>query len=289
MPDESGRVNESEVRRDIVNDSIRAHAYKFGGVKALAEEAGVSRPTMYRYMDLYDEGKEDQIPLSVLLMLQRIDETKDDLEEIYVESPKIGMPAFEYVDDSDKVKRDRIIKHIDDLKRNGTAIDGEIRQLEKKMTALPDDEDMMKSIIGEKISLMRSDLESIDRSIRVEYNKARALERRIAEASQFQGDMRAKVFEDDRGFMVVHDGAWSDEVDYVLELYAAFGSQRHVIGRYRPVEGRLFFRIDDVARNAPLWYEIRSIKRDGGEEISKTGIRALKKTVERGTINIEKP
>ncbi len=228
-----------------------------GKLSDVAESLGISRPSLYKYMQLYDKGTTDQIPPDVLNYFNDIasDETKRfDLMRM-LESA------------SEKTDCELLICHkrLDELLK-------ERNMMMKKLSSNEDIDQDVASEFNEAIRNIDSEIKSNKTAIEKLFKKKKDLHMEMNQNQEAMHQMdhtedvsaciKTKCFREDGTFMIAYDDPESCGEDHVLSLMAKFGEEYKTIGTYDAAKGKNFFIINDIIYSPYLYYSVNRVMID---------------------------
>ncbi len=254
-------------------------------VSKVAAELGVSRPTVYKYMELYDDGMRDQLDEEVVayfdkcladddsstVLMMRAKLT-DELKIIRVEMMKLENRIPYYLDRkamlSNKImflrkKIETIKSESDKVDRlNEVELKSNLEMLVKEYGSLEDelaDYSRRRAELERKLKCCADKLSRYDKTAPM-FAESRKEVYPIKTACTIEGNR----------CMIIHNGK-TDNPDYVfvLQLFGKIGNEYVFLREYRPEcdsvdangktvghKGRNYIIIDDVLLTAPLFYKI---------------------------------
>lgn len=223
-------------------------------ITKVAEDLGVSRPTVYKYIESYDGGRRDSLPPNV--------------RDYFDERLNSGFSSSQLDVVADL--RDEIA----DLKEQTAESSDELMDVSKILAKLSVELDRAKEIGDSKAV---SDIKKIidthmqrrnHLEVTISNNLAtiEQLSKRLAEAEGLKviadplidpkHGIQSKCFFENGKCMVIHNGPLYENRYYELLLYSKVGYEYVLLGAYRPAKKRHFFIIDDVVFTAPLYYTV---------------------------------
>lgn len=228
-----------------------------GKLSDVAESLGISRPSLYKYMQLYDKGTTDQIPPDVLNYFNDIasDETKrfELMHMIESESVKIDCELSLCRNKLDVLMNERIV--IMNKLASDENIDQDVAsELNEKMRII-DSAIKNDKITMEKLLKKKEDLYS-------EMKQNQKAMHQMNHAEDVPACIKTKCFREDGTFMVAYDDPESCGEDHILSLMAKFGEEYKTIGTYDAVKGKNFFIISDIIYSPYLYYSVNRIMID---------------------------
>lgn len=227
-----------------------------GNLSEIAERCGISRPTLYKYMDLYDMGETDQIPEEVLALFNEVAS-----------------------DEENKVMLKR--KMEDELEKEECMIMKLTRELEfmmRKRMELQRRSNELQHLdpdTAKKTKLEENKIE--DMIAHLQYDLVRSKEKMMELRDSFntmESEDRAEDADDDiyaidtrcmyeKGtFMIAFNDPDSDNCEHTLSLMTKFGNEYKTIGTYDTVKGKDFFMIDDIIYSPYLFYTVSRVDTD---------------------------
>ena len=242
-----------------ISELIKHHP----GVKKMAEDLGVSRPTLYKYMNSYDRGDTHLVPPDIVDRFDNIlsgadaSDSKDtsasikerlvNLRKVFVECNNHQFELIEQLDSYEKEYRSdpspELQSTIDNIQRSLWSLD--LQQKKRR--------DTIRELSGRLSAIDGTPGSALD-----------FLENYEVSSSHYIENGRC---------MVVHDGDQAPGRRFFLHLYAFVGIGFSCIGTYDTVEGRNFFMIDDAILSAPLYYRIVGYEPDQDGDYDFHGIR----------------
>ena len=237
-------------------------------VSTLAEEMKLSRPTVYKYMKMFDSGEKEKLPDDVVSKFEKKLVSKDD--------PKFLKMKVELMEKSEKLRN-----RLENEKRRMSELFDEQTRLSLKIMRLeesPNDEKEIKRLKelreeyeaiekeGLKCSQSVNDLESQLHTVESELCDLDNIEY-VPDTTEQVFGIKSSCYIENGKCMVVHTGDKTaiisvnrhdeeQKIYYRLHLYAKIGGEYAHLGDYMPVPNRHFFIIDDVFLSAPLYYNI---------------------------------
>ena len=248
-----GVKNESPMMMEWIKEN--------SSVSTVAADLNLSRPTVYKYVDKFDNGDLDKIPKEVIEYFRTKITSSADKASTQNEIMELEKQIADY-----RVSLEKFGRQIDELmkKRN---------DLMNKL-ALAEVGDDMSTSDSEIVAKLKTQLEyneieyiTLSRDISITEDRIEELRRRIAELKntkfipQASGTfvLKSQYYSENGRYMIVHTGEVSignGPLYYRLHLYTKIGDELVRLGTYKPVKNRNFFIIDDVLMNVPLYYNI---------------------------------
>ena len=239
-------------------------------VTKVAEDLKLSRPTVYKYIELYDTGERDQIPEEVVAYFDKMVSDPDSITSLQV--------------------RLRLKEEILALKNEADVINSHLEQMMKESADYEARLVKIKAANGDSRealllmeSLTRIKSESI--SLNVQYQNIQdRIERLSMELASYEQTkvlptsskklykIQSRCYFEDRKCMVIYNGEHSEDYDYRLYLYAKLDSDYVFLKYYEDKNAWNYFIIDDVLFSAPLYYEICKCGYDGSMDFDGTPI-----------------
>ncbi len=229
-------------------------------ITEVAKKLDCSRPTLYRYIDLYEKG-DKQLPQNIKLYFDAImTEGISRVEsEVYLESLKMER---EIVQKELSMTQDQIVH----LSRDITSIKEDLSKDPDNSTILNKLETQEKQLRNLEKMLcdykMRS--ESLEMKLRT---TAASVEKAVKESRESGPDwIDAKVRHVCSGtkdnFIIIYEKPDSDSEAYV-ELYARIAGNDEYMGRYIPEPGKNFVQISGLPNTLSYSYRIVLFDDDG--------------------------
>ena len=237
-------------------------------VATVAAELNLSRPTVYKYIRMFDSGEKDKLPDDVVSYFEQKMMAEDD--------PRF-LQKKRTLEESSVLLRKRLEdekRRMSEIFEKRAILDDEISTLElspKDETALKRMNDLKQeyaSLSKESLRCSRlvNDLEFQLQSVESELCEMEHTEY-VPDTTKQVFNIKSSCYIEDGKCMVVHTG---DDTGYInvdnrdeeqklyyrLHLYAKVGNEYAHLGDYMPVPNRNFFIIDDVFLSAPLYYNI---------------------------------
>lgn len=239
-------------------------------ISMVAADLNKSRPSIYKYINKFDNGDLEGIPPEVVTYFR--EKLSSDVEKRSVIE-----------------KRMEIAQHILRCKTELVSAQNNMESLMKRREEIMSilsltEESIREGLDDRKIADMKAELDAINRefiplseSIRSTEIKINELQLRDAALGKTKFvpqtsqtfHIKSECFIENGRYMVIHTGEDTIEVSYTekvnvieepvyyrLHLYAKIGSEYAHLGLYKPVKYRNFFIIDDVFMSVPLYYNI---------------------------------
>ena len=228
-----------------------------GKLSDVAESLGISRPSLYKYMQLYDKGTTDQIPPDVLNYFNDIasDETKR------FELMRMTKCEAEKTDCELLHRREKL-----------DALLSERNMMMKKLSSNEDIDQDVVSKFNEAIrdidSAIKSNKTAMEQLLKkkedlyAEMNQNQEAMHKLDHAEDLSACIKTKCFREDGTFMIAYDDPESCGEDHVLSLMAKFGEEYKTIGTYDAVKGKNFFIISDIIYSPYLYYSVNRVMID---------------------------
>jgi hypothetical protein len=236
----------------------------------VAADLNKSRPSIYKYVDKFDNGDLEGIPPEVVTYFR--EKLSSDVEKASVIEKRLDIAK----------QLNRYKMELYDAQAKMESI---IKRREKIMYTLsPTEEDARKGLDDRRIADMKAELDAINREFIPLSESIHLLERKIDDLQLRDAALgktkfvpqtsqtfhiKSECFIENGRYMVIHTGEDTIEVSYTekintieepvyyrLHLYAKIGSEYAHLGLYKPVKYRNFFIIDDVFMSVPLYYNI---------------------------------
>ncbi|WP_400204892.1 hypothetical protein [Methanomethylophilus alvi] len=227
-------------------------------VSKIANDFGVSRPTMYKYIENYDAGQKDALPENVRTFFDEklseedgttIERIKDELKE------QIATLEKEYSCFAAKIKN-QMARYEEFKLAKDTAGD-----LTKEEAIERDMKQKMMEVEIQHSSAMLDHLQSRLDEFQRRLAQYEAVKVPILETkSVFK--IKSRCYFEDRKCMVFHTGPQYEERHYYLHLYIKIDNEYAMVGTYQQEKDRNFFIIDDVFFSAPLYYDVTGYDED---------------------------
>ena len=234
-------------------------------VSALAADLNLSRPTVYKYMEKYDEGERESLPEDVVEYFDRKLMREDD--------PRLLAMKKSLTESLMKLQsKSNVLQHrMADLEDRKATVTHQLESMKSLMTTNPD--------ISMKLDKLRIESEVVSRESMACSQSLNEVSERLAYVKHQLSSLGEKGFVESKEkpmfsiksrcyieggkCMVVHTGesttsysGHEEHLYYRLHLYAKVEDEFAHLGDYAPVPNRNFFIIDDVFLSAPLYYNI---------------------------------
>lgn len=233
-----------------------------GNLSEIAERCGISRPTLYKYMEMYDMGETDQIPEEVLTLFN--DVTSDEENKVMLkrkmedELQKEECMIVSLTRELEFMKKKRMelqrrsneLQHLDP----DTAREIELEEKRIENTIIHLQHDLVRS--KEKMMELRDSFKTMESEDRAEET----------DDDTYAIDTRCMY---EKGtFMIAFNDPDSDGREHILSLMTKFGNEYKTIGTYDTVKGKDFFMIDDIIYSPYLFYTVNRVETDAdGEKV----------------------
>jgi len=230
-------------------------------VTKVAEDLNLSRPTVYKYMEVYDRGDKDQIPQEVVAYFDKMISDSDSTTVLQVKLKlKEEILAL-------RNQAAEISKRLEEL----MAISAE---QESRLVALKAaDVDSREALhLTENLRNIKNESYSLTIQYRDIQARIEVLSKELASYEQTKVlpspskklyKIQSKCFFEDKKCMVIYNGDHCEDSEYRLYLYAKLDSDYIFLKSYTDTESWNYFIIDDVLFSAPLYYEICRLGFDG--------------------------
>ena len=267
---------------DEMNESTISDWMKVNhGLSEACERLGKTRPTIYKFMELYDNGNRDALPEDVRAYfdskLSDIDPSS--MLKIQIKNRQRALSLTQELDsvqaEISLLKRD--LESLETIYKDLLQKDSDSRELSKVQRHIGDVKHRINSLEVRSDELRRQIKEQLEKIKRLENSEP------VPEVtSDSSGIINTACYIEGSRCMVVHDGD-DDDCRYMLELYVKMGSDYVEIADYYAEndspstqepggdEMEDFFMIDNVLLSAPLFYEVIQWKCNGDEFVERTG------------------
>lgn len=233
-----------------------------GNLSEIAERCGISRPTLYKYMEMYDIGETDQIPGEVLTLFNDVASNEENKVML---RKKI---ESELIKDKKEIDETRIMINV---------LMNERDFLRKKYDGYQhldsDDARMLKT----KYEHIESEIERLNVNLKKLNEKRAELNRSFktmeSEDHEEEADddtyaIDTRCMYEKGTFMIAFNDPDSDGCEHILSLMTKFGNEYKTIGTYDTVKGKDFFMIDDIIYSPYLFYTVNRVEIDpDGEKV----------------------
>ncbi len=227
-----------------------------GNLTEIADRFKISRPTLYKYMELYDEGKTDQIPDEVLALFNDVVSDEENRIELRRKMENELM--------REKCEIDRIEHEITALMREREVLQARYCKCQE----LDSDEARMMSsqcmALEERIVHLRHDLHvwkekmmELEKSFRT-----MVFEDYAEEANDGVYAIDTRCMYEKGKFMIAYNDPDSDGCEHILSLMTKFGNEYKTIGTYDTADGKDFFMIEDIIYSPYLFYSVNRVSTD---------------------------
>ena len=228
-----------------------------GNLSESADMLGISRPTLYKYMQLYDEGMMKQIPTDVLDFFDKMvsDDTNKELLRRKLEC-ELKKTDVEVID---------LTRELDGLKNRGERIKNEL-------SASEDMDPMEAAKLKEQYADVCTNIEHISKHLMVSQCKRNELMKSyymtdpsISEPHEVEerpASIATKCLYEKGAFMIIFDDPNSNGSDHILSLMTKFDDKYKTIGTYDTVEGKDFFLIKDIVYSPQLHFSVSRVTKD---------------------------
>ncbi len=248
------------VDEEIDNMKVSKMLKMTGNLSEIAERCGISRPTLYKYMEMYDMGETDQIPEEILTLFN--DVTSDEENKVMLK----------------KKMENELIKDKREIEETKMMIDNLICEREK----LRNRYEGRQHLDSDEARMLNDEYRDIESRIDQLSHNLRRLNEKRAELNRsfktIESEDRAEEADDDtyaidtrcmyeKGtFMIAFNDPDSDGCEHVLSLMTKFGNEYKTIGTYDTVKGKDFFMIDDIIYSPYLFYTVNRVETDADSE-----------------------
>ena len=231
-----------------------------------ATELGISRPTLNKYIELYDSGRAGEIPPDVKEYFDRLlagsDKSRLCEEQIILEEIKELKKKYIEVEELFTRTREEIIKDELKLKNLESSADPPHQEIAILKREILENESVCK-----KMSLS---LNEMDQALNCKYKQLAEYEKSgsIRHESSKEYRVKSVCYQNDGKFVLFHtsgsffrmanesSGVEGFDPVYRLELLVKVEDEYVPIGMFRPVEGKDYFVVDDVFPFVPKYYNI---------------------------------
>ncbi len=248
------------VDEEIDNMKVSKMLKMTGNLSEIAERCGISRPTLYKYMEMYDMGETDQIPEEVLTLFN--DVTSDEGNKVMLKRKM-----------KDELIRDE--REIKETRMNIDVLIDKREYLRKRYNECQHLDSEEARMLNTECGKIESEIEHLNINL-MKLNERRAELNRSFET--MESEDRAEEADDDtyaidtrcmyeKGtFMIAFNDPDSDGCEHVLSLMTKFGNEYKTIGTYDTVKGKDFFMIDDIIYSPYLFYTVNRVETDADGE-----------------------
>ena len=230
-------------------------------ITEVAKTLECSRPTLYRYIKAYDDGKVAQIPIEIKLYFDAIltEGISRAESEVYLKS---------------------LIARRDELQKILCDNNEQVKVLTEKSSAVaaalandPDNESLKKEqdVLAKQLQQMEArlcDYENSCKELEVELDHtAASVEKAVKESREYGPDwvlteVRHICSGTNGNFIIIFDEPDPDSKVFV-ELYARIAGHDEYIGRYDPEQGKNFVQITGLPNTLSYSYRIVLFDNDG--------------------------
>ena len=215
-------------------------------ISKFADENGISRQTMHRYLGLYEDDQKDKIPIEI----------RSKIEAKEVSYNNDGIESGNKLLD----KENEIIEQISTLEGQLDSLLTKLQEIKKKKTTNDEEE--------KKKNTEKREIEKLIDECHVQYNEMFVILDKLKEQKSLLRNntyvnnrhkkiygLRTYPYYDGKKYMVVWDEIILDEV-YVLTLFAKINGEYHYLKEYVAKNNECLVVIDDVVFDAPLYYNV---------------------------------
>ncbi len=230
-------------------------------ITEVAKTLECSRPTLYRYIRAYDEGKFDQIPSEVKLYFDAL--LTEGVSRAESEAYLLSL----------KIKRENVQKKLDVTQDQIRMLSQEILMSKVALSRDPDNPSMMNELEKRECQLMRlkavlCEYEKESHDLEMDLCKtAVSVEKAVKESREYGPDwidaeIRHVCSGTNDNFVIIYEKPDSDSEVYV-ELYARIAGNDEYMGRYVPEQGKNFVQITGLPNTLSYSYRIVLFDDDG--------------------------
>ncbi len=252
------------------NVSIQEWIKENSSISTVAADLNKSRPSIYKYIDKFDNGDLEGIPADVVAYFR--EKLSSDVEKASVLEKRMEIEQT-------------ILMYRKELDVTHMKMDTLMNRRKEIMDILaPTEEDVREGLDDRKIADMKAELEAINREFIPLSDNIRSIECKIDDLQRKNAELgkikfvpqtnqtfhiKSECYVENGRYMVIHTGedikeelfiesihVFEEPLYYRLHLYAKIGNEYAHLGLYKPVRDRNFFIIDDVFMNIPLYYNI---------------------------------
>ena len=233
-----------------------------GNLSEIAERCGISRPTLYKYMEMYDMGETDQIPEEVLTLFN--DVTSDEENKVMLkEKMQVKLDKEEHAIMSLERELDAMMCKRMDLRKRSDEIQHLDPDTARKIES--EEKEIVTTIVRLQDELHRSQIKMAEMRDSL---KIMEFEDRAEEADDDKYAIDTRCMYEKGTFMIAFNDPDSDGCEHVLSLMTKFGNEYKTIGTYDTVKGKDFFMIDDIIYSPYLFYTVNRMGTDAdGEKV----------------------
>ena len=233
-----------------------------GNLSEIAERCGISRPTLYKYMEMYDMGETDQIPEEVLTLFN--DVTSDEENKVMLkEKMQVKLDKEEHAIMSLERELDAMMCKRMDLRKRSDEIQHLDPDTARKIES--EEKEIVTTIVRLQDELHRSQIKMAEMRDSL---KIMEFEDRAEEADDDKYAIDTRCMYEKGTFMIAFNDPDSDGCEHVLSLMTKFGNEYKTIGTYDTVKGKDFFMIDDIIYSPYLFYTVNRVEADAdGEKV----------------------
>lgn len=233
-----------------------------GNLSEIAERCGISRPTLYKYMEMYDMGETDQIPEEVLTLFN--DVTSDEENKVMLkEKMQVKLDKEEHAIMSLERELDAMMCKRMDLRKRSDEIQHLDPDTARKIES--EEKEIVTTIVRLQDELHRSQIKMAEMRDSL---KIMEFEDRAEEADDDTYAIDTRCMYEKGTFMIAFNDPDSDGCEHVLSLMTKFGNEYKTIGTYDTVKGKDFFMIDDIIYSPYLFYTVNRMETDAdGEKV----------------------
>ena len=229
-------------------------------ITEVARKLDCSRPTLYRYIDLYEKG-DKQLPQSIkayfdAIMTEGISRAES---EAYLEKLKI--------------EREQVQTELSLTERQITNVSEDIKMIKESLSKDPDNRTMQNKLEMQKNQLIvlektlcncKERSKSLEMKLRT---TAASVEKAVKESREsgpdwIDAEVRHVCSGTSGNFIIVYEKPDFDSEVYV-ELYARIAGNDECLGRYNPEPGKNFVQISGLPNTLSYSYRIVLFDDDG--------------------------
>ena len=229
-------------------------------ITEVAKKLDCSRPTLYRYIDLYEKG-DKQLPQNIKLYFDAImtEGISRAESEVYLESLKKEWENTQMNISTTQVQIKELSQKIITLKKalskdpNDSIMENELKMQEMQLMTL---ETMLREY-EERLQTLK-----MERNKTVHFVEKAVKESRESGPDWIDAEIRHVCSGTTGNFIIIYEKPDSDSEVYV-ELYARISGDDVCLGRYIPEQGKNFVQISGLPNTLSYSYKIVLFDDDG--------------------------
>ena len=251
-------MNMNDEEKMKIADAIKMNS----SVTKVADDLDLSRPTVYKYMEAYDNGSRD-LPENVLAYFDKMVSSSDSITVLHIKI-KLKEEIMRL-----NAKSKIISERMESLMEKSAIVEKDLVNSQNNPDANPRDLILLKHELDrlnenrQQLNVQYEDTQQRISALSAElatYEKTNTIS--VIPTNNLN-KIQSRCYIENGRCMVVHNARCDEDEKCTLHLYVKIDSEFVHLESYETGEGKSFFIIDDVLLSAPLYYEIIMYRSSG--------------------------